>query len=85
MLPTTFPKLYEGLKGSPSAIGRDLRRFSAADGRANIIAHEGQHGIDMRAAGGYILDPEPSAYATGRLVNKGLGSVSIHDIPVKNK
>lgn len=82
VLPSTFPKLYDDLKGSPSAVGRDTSRFSPRAERANVVAHEGQHGVDIRAAGRYISNPEPQAYRAGSLVNKSMGTTSVHDLPL---
>jgi uncharacterized protein RhaS with RHS repeats len=81
VLPNSFSKIYDDFKQSPSAIGRDVSKVSAAAERAAVLAHEGKHGVDIRAAGRYIPNPEPSAKAAGYSVNKGLGVDSVYNLP----
>ncbi|MEK6637514.1 MAG: hypothetical protein AABY88_05455 [Pseudomonadota bacterium] len=76
-----FAKLYHDFKGSRANLGKDTSKVSPAAERANILAHEGQHGIDIRAAGGYIKNPEPNAYQSGGLINKAFGASSVNNLP----
>ena len=85
VLRSDFARLYEGMPRSVA--GHDYSRSSARDERSAIVAHEGrhvwqfQHGLTQRA---YDRNPQPyedDAYRTGKLVNKGRGSVSVYDVP----
>lgn len=83
-LPNTFARTYDSAKANPLAGGiRKPDKFSPRDDRANIVAHEGQHGIDIRNAGGYAGTDDDNAerrgYATGRLVNKAFGTIPGRD------
>jgi RHS repeat-associated protein len=77
MLPSNFPTLFNDIPNSPSGIGRPS--FSPEIQRANVVAHEGKHGDDIRVAGRYIVNPEPSAYRAGNLVNRAFGADSTDD------
>lgn len=77
----SFPTLYNDFKGSPANLGKDDSKVSPAAERANILAHEGQHAVDIRASSGYVNNPEPNANRSGLLVNNAFGASSIYDLP----
>jgi RHS repeat-associated protein len=77
VLPDNFATIFNDIPGSPSAIGRP--NFSPEIQRANIVAHEGQHGDDIRRTGGYVRNAEPAAYRAGNLVNRAFGADSTAD------
>jgi RHS repeat-associated protein len=83
-LPNTFATTYDDAEASPFLNGiKKPSKFSARDDRANLVAHEGRHGIDIRNANGYSgvsdRDAERRAYGTGRLVNKAFGTIPGRD------
>jgi RHS repeat-associated protein len=75
VLPTNFGSAYDGY-GQMEKYGEGSG-FSAEDERGGIVAHEGQHAVDLREKG---TATEPPAYAAGKLVNKGNGSTSVYNI-----
>ena len=78
VLPNNFPTLFNNLRSSPSAIGRNLSRFSERAERAGVLAHEGQHGLDTRNNVPIREDP---AYATGRAVQRSMGAIPFRELP----
>jgi RHS repeat-associated protein len=74
VLPNYYAHMFNEVPGSPSGVGRP--NFSPEVQRANVLAHEGRHGADIRDAGGYIRNSEPPAYHSGHLVNQAFGTNS---------
>jgi RHS repeat-associated protein len=78
VLPNNFGSLFNDFRRSPSAIGRDLSRFSERAERAGVLAHEGTHGFDMTHG---IPVREAPAYGAGRAVERSMGAIPIRDLP----
>jgi RHS repeat-associated protein len=78
LLPKGFANLMDDFPSSPSAIGRDLSRWSAEAERANIVAHEGKHGYDLRTTG---RTPEQPAKIVGRAVMHSMGRIPARQLP----
>lgn len=78
VLPKGFQNAYSDLGKSPSSVGRDLRTWSPEAERANTVAHEGEHGADMRD--GRPMS-EPNAYATGRAASRSMGTAPFSELP----
>ncbi|MEP2103754.1 MAG: RHS repeat-associated core domain-containing protein [Parasphingorhabdus sp.] len=84
-LPKGFDKAFDGWEDPNNQIGRnksDLAKFSAADQRANLLIHEGDHVRMQRFLGRPIRGTEahPRATRAGNLVHKGRGSISIKHV-----
>ena len=78
VLPKGFQNAYSDLSKSPSSVGRDLKTWSPEAERANTLAHEGEHGADMRD--GRPMS-EPNAYATGRAASRSMGTAPFSELP----
>ncbi len=78
VLPNNFSTLFNHLRSSPSAVGRDLSRFSERAERAAVVAHEGKHGLDRRSR---VPIREGPAYDAGRAVARSRGAVLWKDLP----
>ncbi|MEA3049103.1 MAG: hypothetical protein QOG84_939 [Sphingomonadales bacterium] len=78
VLPNGYSKMFDDLKRSPSAVGRDLSRWSSKAERAGVIAHEGKHAYDRMTTG---RTSEPPAYDAGRAVMKSMGAIPFKELP----
>jgi RHS repeat-associated protein len=78
LVPTGFSTKYSDLKDTPSSVGRNLAGWTPAAERANTLAHEGQHGADMRDG---RTPTEQRAYEAGRIISRSLGTYPFRELP----
>jgi hypothetical protein len=75
--------LFSDYKVKLAKLGRDTSLYSDAADRANVLAHEGTHGLQIRN-GGYGAVSEFEAYQVGSSVNTATGTIAGYNLPVRN-